>query len=64
MLFGFFRRQQEQLIDERMEQLREDIEEGNYGLAKGRKKFYINIHFSPDPNQTYDEIRTGRLKIR
>lgn len=27
MLFGFFRRQQEQLIDERMEQLREDIEE-------------------------------------
>ncbi|MEH2930985.1 radical SAM protein [Candidatus Ventrimonas sp. KK005] len=47
-----------------LEKLREDIEEGNYGLAKGRKKFYINIHFSPDPNSTYDEIRTGRLKIR
>ena len=27
VVFGFFRRQQEQLIDERMEQLREDIEE-------------------------------------
>ncbi|MCI9489058.1 hypothetical protein AALC75_09165 [Lachnospiraceae bacterium 48-42] len=47
-----------------LEELRNDIENDNCDLTRGRKKIYINIHFSPDPNQTYDEIRTGRLKIR
>lgn len=28
------------------------------------KKIFINIHFVPDPDSSYDEIRMGRLKIR
>lgn len=47
-----------------LEELRNDIEEDRCDFTKGRKKIYINIHFSPDPNASYDEIRTGRLKIR
>lgn len=38
-----------------LEELRRDIKE---------KKVYINIHFVPDPDSSYDEIRMGRLKIR
>lgn len=47
-----------------LEKLRNDIEEKRCDLTEGRKKIYINIHFSPDPNESYDVIRTGRLKIR
>lgn len=56
----------EKLVQELMalEALREDIEKGRCGLTKGRKKIYINIHFSPDPNESYEVIRMGRLKIR
>lgn len=46
-----------------LEELRNDIETGRSDLTKG-KKIFINIHFSPDPNPRYDEIRTGRFKIR
>ena len=45
-----------------LEELRNETEAGRCGLA--RKKIYINIHFSPDPNSSYDVIRTGKLKIR
>lgn len=47
-----------------LEKLRDDMETGRSDLAKGRKKIYINIHFSPDPNASYDVIRKGRFKIR
>lgn len=47
-----------------LEKLRGDIEENKCNLTCGRKKIYINIHFIPDPNSSYDEIRMGRLKIR
>lgn len=51
------------LINEinRIEKLRDSIECGEYKI---NKKFYINMHFSPDPNSSYDEIRIGKLKIR
>lgn len=56
----------EKLVQElkALEILRDDIEKEQCGLTKGRKKIYINIHFSPDPNASYDEIRMGKLKIR
>ena len=47
-----------------LEKFRDAIETGKCDLTKGRKKIYINIHFSPDPNSSYDIIRTGRFKIR
>lgn len=49
---------------ENLEKLRKDIEDDKCDLTKGRKKIYINIHFSNDPNSSYDVIRTGKLKIR
>lgn len=54
------------LLDElrKIEELRDDIENGRCKLLKGDKKFYINIHFVPDPNETYAPIRYGDLKIR
>ena len=48
----------------RLEELRKHIEENECDLTEGRKRIYINIHFSPDPNSSYDVIRMGRLKIR
>lgn len=47
-----------------LKELRNDIEEGRYDLTRGKKKIYINIHFIPDPNSSYDVIRMGKLKIR
>lgn len=41
---------------------REDIESGKCKEVK--KKFYINLHFVSDPNESYDEIREGRIRIR
>ena len=42
--------------------LRNDIENGRYKDAK--KKIFINMHFVPDPNSSYDFIRSGNFKIR
>lgn len=47
---------------DRIEQLRSDIEKGICTLVN--KKFYINIHFRPDPNESYQSIRSGRIRIR
>lgn len=45
--------------------LRASIERGECELTAGReKKLYINMHFVPDPNPSYDVIRYGDLKIR
>lgn len=49
---------------DKIEQLRSDIENGNCKLLDPNKKMYINIHFRPDPNDSYNEIRTGRIRIR
>lgn len=49
---------------DRIEHLRTQIEEGTCPLLKKGKKFYINIHFRPDPNDSYQEIRMGRIRIR
>ena len=49
---------------DRIEHLRTQIEEGTCPLLKNGKKFYINIHFRPDPNDSYQEIRMGRIRIR
>ncbi len=49
---------------DKIEKLRRSIERGDCDWIKDRKKMYINIHFRPDPNETYDEIRTGRIRIR
>lgn len=56
----------EELMQElnRLEKLRDDIEAGKCDRIKAGKKVYITLHFRPDPNSTYDEIRWGRLKIR
>lgn len=48
----------------KLEKMRNQIEMDEVKYAKGKKKVYINIHFSPDPSSRYDEIRMGRLKIR
>ncbi|MBD5540894.1 MAG: radical SAM protein [Lachnospiraceae bacterium] len=48
----------------RIEQLRDDIEAGKCHRIKDGKKVYLSLHFRPDLNSTYDEIRWGRLKIR
>lgn len=58
--------QHERLVQalEELKMLRNAIETGRCELTKGRKKVYINIHFYPDPNPSYDVIRNGRLKIR
>lgn len=42
--------------------LRNDIENGRSGLVD--KKFYLNLHFVPDPGESYKEIRTGKYRIR
>lgn len=47
-----------------LEKFRNAIETDQCDLTRGRKKMYINIHFSPDPNSSYDIIRKGRFKIR
>lgn len=44
-------------------ELRDSIENGTCNLLHG-KKVYINMHFEPDPNDSYDEIRYGRFRIR
>lgn len=56
----------EELVQElkKLEKLRNDIETEQCDLTRGKKKIYINIHFIPDPNSRYDEIRMGRFKIR
>jgi MoaA/NifB/PqqE/SkfB family radical SAM enzyme len=53
----------QELLDEieKLKELRKQISEGN---TPSKKKMYINIHFIPDPDSSYDEIRTGRYKIR
>ena len=43
---------------------REQIENGTCDLNNNGKKIYINMHFEPDPNERYDEIRYGTIKIR
>ncbi len=48
----------------KVEQIRDEIENGTCTLIKPGRKMYINIHFRPDPNESYDVIRTGRFKIR
>ena len=64
--FWYDHPQHETLVRElrALEELRNDMETGRSALTKGRKKIYINIHFSPDPDASYDVIRKGRLKIR
>lgn len=52
-----------QQIVKEVEEIRRQIEEGICEFVKGQK-MYINMHFLSDPEDTYDEIRTGRLKIR
>lgn len=52
-----------QIIEE-IKQIRDEIENGNSDKIKNKKKMYINMHFVPDPNLSYDEIRVGRLKVR
>ncbi len=47
-----------------LEKLREDIELEKCSWTINKKKPYINIHFVPDPNRRYDEIRLGRYKVR
>lgn len=47
-----------------VEQLRDSIEKGTCPLIDPGRKMYINIHFRPDPNDSYNEIRTGRYRIR
>ena len=39
------------------------IDEFRRNTEKG-KKMYINMHFRPDSDARYEEIRMGRLKIR
>ncbi len=58
-------RHEELLLElQKIEKLRNDIEMGKCSRIKNGKKVYLNIHFLPDPNSTYDEIRWGKLKIR
>lgn len=49
---------------EELKSIRDAIEAGEYEPLEGGKKVYINIHFYPDPNSSYNVIRNGRLKIR
>lgn len=46
---------------DRVGQFREGLENGSIPY---KKKLYINMHFRPDPNDSYDEIRSGRIRIR
>lgn len=45
-------------------ELRDKIENGVCEQLPDKRKMYINIHFIADPNDSYDPIRYGRLKIR
>lgn len=49
-------------VIENIVQIRNQIECETYKERK--KKIFINMHFSPDPNITYKDIRNGVLKIR
>lgn len=64
--FWFDHPRHEELMREldKVEKLRDDIEAGKCDRIKDGKKVYITLHFRPDPNSTYDEIRWGKLKIR
>ena len=42
--------------------LRDEIESGRCESVD--KNFYINLHFVPDPGESYKEIRTGKYRIR
>lgn len=46
---------------ERIEKFRNGIEDRSISY---KKKLYINMHFIPDPNDSYDEIRSGKIRIR
>lgn len=45
----------------RLKQMRDEIQSG---IRKTDKPFYMNIHFEPDPDDSYETIRYGILKIR
>ncbi|MCR5421601.1 MAG: hypothetical protein K6E98_11380 [Lachnospiraceae bacterium] len=49
-------------VTEEIINIRNEIELGIWQYSK--KKMYINMHFIPDPNNSYDVIRNGPLKIR
>lgn len=44
--------------------LRNQIENDECEMTKGKKKIMINLHGYPDPSSRYDSIRYGELKIR
>lgn len=45
----------------RLKKLRDEIQSG---IRKTDKPFYMNIHFESDPDDSYEPIRYGELKIR
>ncbi len=51
-------------LHERLVQVLEELKSMRDEAAAGESGRYINIHFCPDPDGSYDVIRNGRLKIR
>ena len=64
--FWINNRYHERLLEEieKVKAFRESIEDGSCDLIRNGKKIFINMHFEPDPNDRYDEIRYGRFRIR